>query len=79
MSVVNRRTHWCSTCDAPTLHKQTEGLDDGRLHAVLHCERCGKRVVYSKAEISEVCSCEDMRGFPGDEKKTVQRAAGGGE
>jgi len=35
------RSHFCDGCQAPTAHKQTEGLEDGVIFAVLRCGECG--------------------------------------
>jgi hypothetical protein len=43
MGYVNKRTCWCDKCQLPTLHKQSEGLDDGELYAILHCSKCNNR------------------------------------
>lgn len=38
--MVNLHTYWCNRCELPTLHRQTDGLDDGELYTILTCEQC---------------------------------------
>lgn len=44
MGMVHLGTHWCETCDRPTLHRQIAILDDGEEGIILRCERCGNDV-----------------------------------
>jgi hypothetical protein len=43
MGYVDRCTHFCDKCNAPTLHRMFGGLSDGREYAILTCVACGNR------------------------------------
>ncbi len=45
--MVNVRTHYCDSCQSPTLHIQTTGLADGEQYAILRCTKCGNGVMQS--------------------------------
>jgi hypothetical protein len=44
MGYVNKRTCFCESCDIPTMHNETMGIEDGEFYSILHCSKCGLRL-----------------------------------